>query len=132
MGTSILTIAIIVFILLRLIAATKKRTEVDIKKSMVKQRPPQSHVKDPVFESYPKEKHGGIKKSSSGSIVLKDDRNGDWLANQMREERRSLYRMSEMFGLKIQHESNCDAYALKKEHLKHCDADRIDSARPSN
>lgn len=133
MGSSIIFIAVFVFIALRMISAFKKQSTVDAKKSAVlKPRPAKSPSKDLVFESYPKEKHGGVKKSSAGSMVLKDDRDGDWLANQMREERRSLFRMSEMFGLKIQHASNCDAYALKSEHHRNCDATGIDTGRPNN
>ena len=45
-----------------------------------------------------------------------EDRQGDWLAEQIRAERHSLVEMSAMFDLKM-------------EHARHCDANGIDTGR---
>ncbi len=60
---------------------------------------------------------------------LMDDREHDWLARQLRDERVAKYKMSEMFELKREHAANCDAEMLKRFHAENCDADGIDTAR---
>ena len=62
------------------------------------------------------------------SSVLRDDRTNDWLAKQLREEHRAFKATSEMFDLKIEHASHCDARILEQFHKKHCDASGIDLA----
>lgn len=47
---------------------------------------------------------------------LRDDRNNDWLARQLREEKRSLGLMREMFDLKAEHANSCEAEMLKRFH----------------
>ena len=42
---------------------------------------------------------------AKGSSTLRDDRNNDWLARQLREEHRAFKMTSEMFDLKIEHAS---------------------------
>ncbi len=78
------------------------------------------------------------KKGSAQSNILKkepavnrlmDDREHDWLARQLRDERVAKYKMSEMFDLKREHAANCDAEMLKRFHAENCDADGIDTAR---
>ena len=105
-------------------------------------------LKDYVFESYPsaengskkccaedsegndgKKRYAGDREGHGGNMSLHDDLTGDWLAEQMREERRSMYKMSEMFGLKAEHAANCDAAMLKSEHHTGCDAKGIDRAK---
>lgn len=70
-------------------------------------------------------------KSASEAIgnKLMDDRNNDWLANQLREEHRAFKRTSEMFELKIEHVSHCDARYIEQFHHRYCDANKIDTAR---
>ena len=46
--------------------------------------------------------------------VLRDDRNNDWLAQQLRDEHRAFKATSEMFDLKIEHASHCDARLLEQ------------------
>ncbi|MBR5360949.1 MAG: hypothetical protein IK123_08690 [Lachnospiraceae bacterium] len=60
---------------------------------------------------------------------LMDDREHDWLARQLADERVAKRRMSAMFELKAEHEANCDAHANKLQHIANCDADGIDTAR---
>ena len=60
---------------------------------------------------------------------LLDDREHDWLAGQLREERAAKKRMSDMFELKAYHEANCDAEALRRFHASDCDAEGIDAAQ---
>lgn len=46
--------------------------------------------------------------------ALKDDRYNDWLARQMREERMALSRLSDMFELKMEHRSSCEAEMIRR------------------
>ena len=66
----------------------------------------------------------GDKKNS----VLRDDKENDWLARQLREEHRAFKVTSEMFDLKIEHASHCDARLLEQFHKRNCDAEGIDLA----
>lgn len=66
--------------------------------------------------------------SDRNSAVLKDDRDNDWLARQLREEHRAFKLTSEMFDLKIEHASHCDARLLEQFHRHNCTADGIDLA----
>lgn len=78
------------------------------------------------------EENRHVDTGSGETIVLRDkhkkstpnesleDRDNDWLASQLREERRSDNRMSDMFDLKEEHANNCDAYAIKREHERNC------------
>ena len=69
----------------------------------------------------------GDKKNS----VLRDDKNNDWLAKQLEEEHRAFKATSEMFDLKIEHASHCDAKILEQFHKRHCTADGVDLANGS-
>ncbi len=60
---------------------------------------------------------------------LMDDREHDWLAGQLREERAAKRRMSDMFDLKMEHTRNCEAEMLRDFHSSNCDAEGIDTAR---
>lgn len=71
---------------------------------------------------------GTITKDGKVSSSLRDDRNNDWLANQMREERNALFRLREMFGFQMQGKNLSDAELLKEFHMQHCDAERVDRA----
>lgn len=64
----------------------------------------------------------------SRTLAIKDDCNGDWLAKQLKDEKVSYSRMSEMFQLKAEHSKNCDAQLLKEFHHFTCEADKIDMA----
>ena len=61
-------------------------------------------------------------KERTTSSVLMDDRNNDWLAKQLRDEHIAFKSASDMFGLKIEHASHCDAQLLKNYHHLRCDA----------
>lgn len=60
---------------------------------------------------------------------LMDDREHDWLAGQLRDERAAKRRMSDMFDLKMEHSRNCEAEMLRQFHTAHCDAEGIDTAK---
>lgn len=60
-------------------------------------------------------------------MILKDDKNNDWLALQLREEAKAKVRMSDMFQLKADHLNKCDAEFIKRFHESNCDADGIDT-----
>ena len=65
---------------------------------------------------------------SKNSSVLRDDRANDWPAQQLREEHRAFKATSEMFDLKIEHASHCDAKLMEQFHRNYCDASGIDLA----
>ncbi|MBO4889710.1 MAG: hypothetical protein J5574_01850 [Lachnospiraceae bacterium] len=65
---------------------------------------------------------------SRNSSVLRDDKANDWLARQLREEHRAFKATSEMFDLKIEHASHCDARLIEQFHRRNCDANGIDLA----
>ncbi len=57
---------------------------------------------------------------SMGAVL--EDRNNDWLAHQIREERRIKMR-GDFWDIGAAHDKNCDARALKREHvLEHDDS----------
>ena len=62
------------------------------------------------------------------SSVLRDDTNNDWLARQLRDEHKAFKMTSEMFDLKIEHASHCDARLLEQYHRRNCDASGVDLA----
>ena len=70
----------------------------------------------------------GDKKNSS---VLRDDKANDWLAQQLRDEHKAFKTTSEMFDLKIEHASHCDARLLEQFHRRNCQADGVDLANGS-
>lgn len=64
-------------------------------------------------------------KDATGNLLL-EDRNNDWLAKQVREERKILLR-SDILDLGAAHEQACQADQLKKYHILEHD-DSIDTA----
>ena len=55
-----------------------------------------------------------------------EDRNNDWLANQLKEEKALEGKLSAMYYLKKNHEANCDAKKIRDVHRRNCDAEGID------
>ena len=66
------------------------------------------------------------------SSVLRDDKNNDWLARQLRDEHKAFKATSEMFDLKIEHASHCDARIMEQFHRRNCDASGDDLANGSS
>ncbi|MBR2529478.1 MAG: hypothetical protein IKE35_00450 [Lachnospiraceae bacterium] len=66
------------------------------------------------------------------SSVLRDDKNNDWLARQLRDEHKAFKATSEMFDLKIEHASHCDARIMEQFHRRNCDASGVDLANGSS
>lgn len=66
-----------------------------------------------------------------GNSVLRDDKNNDWLARQLRDEHKAFKATSEMFDLKIEHASHCDARLIEQYHRRNCSASGIDLANGS-
>lgn len=60
--------------------------------------------------------------------TMMEDRSNDWLAHQLTDERRALYKANSMFGQQMEHRQICDAQMLKDYHLANCNADGIDMA----
>ena len=76
----------------------------DVKPQMseqVHQKPP---VKQEPESSYNEDK----------SFRKLEDRDNDWLAQQLAEERRSLIRISDMLDLKLSHEADCEAKTVRR------------------
>lgn len=67
-------------------------------------------------------------KAEKATHTLMEDRANDWLAHQLSDERRALYRANSMFGQQMEHRQVCDARMLKEYHLANCSADGIDMA----
>lgn len=68
----------------------------------------------------------------SGSMKLEDisaytmeDRDNDWLAKQLREERKALKSTSAMMDLKMSHMEHCEADEIKQSHARAHKAGRI-------
>ena len=82
---------------------------------------PTPHVTPPVVPpAYNKKNAGHIHSFKEGGPVnsLMEDRQNDWLANQLREEHRAFKRTSDMFNLKIEHVAHCDAKLLHQYYNK--------------
>ncbi len=60
------------------------------------------------------------------TVYSMEDRQNDWLAKQLREESRLARRTSDMFDLKAEHASNCDARDLKDSHARAHRLGRLD------
>ena len=73
--------------------------------------------------------HSGAMRKEAPVSRLMDDREHDWLAGQLREEKAAKRRMSAMFELKAEHAADCDAETLKRFHASNCDAEGVDTAR---
>ena len=54
-----------------------------------------------------------------------ENRDDDWLAKQLREERAAKTMVSDMFQLKQEHAAYCDADRVKREHYNDCDAKKV-------
>lgn len=67
-------------------------------------------------------------KAERATHTQMEDRSNDWLAHQLSDERRALYKANSMFGQQMEHRQVCDARMLKEYHLANCSADGIDMA----
>ena len=70
---------------------------------------------------------GKTMRAERATHTLMENRDSDWLAEELREERRALYRTNAMFGQQMEHKQICDARMLKEYHLDHCSAGGIDT-----
>ena len=82
----------------------------------------------PLSPQYGGEGKKKVKKSLNIASVM-EDRNHDWLAKQLAEERVALFKTSAMFDLKMSHAAKCDAKELRDSHAKNCDAGGVDNAQ---
>lgn len=73
------------------------------------------------------EKTGSSYKREKQMHNSMEDRNNDWLAHELQDERRSLSKINAMFEQQMEHRQHCDARMLKEYHLNNCDAQRIDT-----
>ena len=70
---------------------------------------------------------GKTMRAERATHTLMENRNSDWLAEELRDEKRALYRINAMFGQQMEHKQICDARMLKEYHLEHCSAGGIDT-----
>lgn len=69
-----------------------------------------------------------IKVNKKYNHASMEDRNNDWLARELREEKRAQYRVSEMFQLKAEHKKDCQAEMIREFHKANCGSEGIDTA----
>lgn len=88
-----------------------------------------SNFQEPVKATIKKDSlNRHMAKESGGTTALRDDRSNDWLAKQLRDEKNAMYMMSDMFAMKAQHKSSCEAEMIKRFHEDNCDANYVDQA----
>lgn len=127
-GLIIIIWAIIVWSIIGKVLKNAKGTN---NKTAGKTKPPAANARKKGYVNYTPHKDivsvsrdMGDKRNS----VLRDDKENDWLAKQLREEHRAFKATSEMFDLKIEHASHCDARLMQQFHHRNCSADGVDLA----
>lgn len=129
--TILLYVAIIIFVVKKVKKVKGVSSTAGISKAQAQENiwmPKKPDSPRPAASSVPKSK--GVNKHmtrESQSDMLKDDRQHDWLAHQMAEERVAMRRMSDMFALKMEHQSSCEAELIRQFHQDHCDAGEVDT-----
>lgn len=63
----------------------------------------------------------------NAQLHMFENRERDWLAQQLYEENRTASMVEEMFDIRAAHASNCAAHNLRQEHFNNCSADYIDN-----
>ncbi|MBO4266525.1 MAG: hypothetical protein J5910_04975 [Lachnospiraceae bacterium] len=110
----------------------KNATGANKKTTAAKAKPPAASARKKGFVNYTPHKDivsvSRDMKDRKNSSVLRDDKENDWLARQLREEHRAFKATSEMFDLKIEHASHCDSRLLQQFHHRNCSADGVDLA----
>lgn len=86
------------------------------------------YVAKPVSNTPTKVANNKILAAEVNHNMLADDRTNDWLARQLRDEHLAFKQTKDMFDLKIEHASHCDAKYIRDFHHRECDAQRIDTA----
>lgn len=99
----------------------------------VNQRP------EPKYEAIRPESNMSASRSSMRGIdhdmrdtsrtFLRDDRSNDWLAKQLSDERRAYREMRDMFDLRDEHRSSCEAEMIKRFHEQNCESGHVDTAK---
>lgn len=105
----------------------KRPANVAARTSAAKKRDMQSY-QQAYRSKIPNTSGNHVRKEKPLEMSCYEDRDNDWLANQMREERAALYRLQDMFSFRMQGRNITDAELLKEFHVEHCDADRVDRA----
>ncbi len=129
MGSLVFFIQICVVVCIIIVAGRKQAAKKNDKKPYMRKPstlPPQGRANAG-------KRRTALRYNAEEGNAFVDDKNNDWLAKQLEEEKKIQGRLSEMFGLrynaKKDHEANCDAARIKKEHEKNCNADGIDTAK---
>ena len=122
--SGLISFLIIVFCVWSLIKKSNRQAKGGSKRAV------ENTVKSGVNPEMPVKVKSGLKSNTNGKVseTLHDDRTGDWLACQLKEERNSLYKMRDMFGFKMDGRSITDAELLKEFHMGHCDSGAVDKA----
>ena len=132
--SGVISLIFIVFVFYMVIRSSLKKNASGTTKSRIAPKPGQlpKNVRPRGYTNYrPHKDIVSVSRDmgdSKGSSVLRDDRNNDWLARQLREEHKAFKETSEMFDLKIEHASHCDAKILEQFHKRNCDARGVDLA----
>ena len=131
--SSALSSIIIIFVFFTIIARVLKKSASQTTKSKIApKQAKQGNVRPKGFTNYrPHKDIISVSREmgdSKGSSTLRDDRTNDWLARQLREEHKAFKETSEMFDLKIEHASHCDARFIEQFHRRNCDARGVDLA----
>lgn len=134
---AIITLIIIFFVIVPLIkgkkvgntkksvAATRRPERINNTNKNIKNIPNKPPTR-PV--STPSVKRSNTLKAEVNHAMLLEDRNNDWLARQLRDEHKAFKDTKDMFDLKIEHSSHCDARYIQQFHHNNCSAGGIDTA----
>ena len=71
-------------------------------------------MSEQVYQKPPVKREQESSYNEDKSFRKLEDRDNDWLAQQLAEERRSLIHISDMLDLKLSHEADCDAKMVKR------------------
>ena len=134
-------IGIVIFIIICFVIITRTKAkggtaskkQASVKSSSTRAIANQSSVKksSTVTKSVPAKVVTAKKDVASAQVnhnMLADDRANDWLAKQLRDEHIAFKNTKDMFDLKIEHASHCDAKYIRDFHHRECDATKIDTA----
>ena len=137
----IITIVAIVFIVIAILNKSKKNNSTNNTKRPAPAKRPnptvnqrstsasrQVSVKTTVNKPNIVEKRREAVRTEINRTMLLEDRNNDWLARQLRDEHKAFKDTKDMFDLKIEHSSHCDAEYIKQFHQKTCSANKVDTA----
>lgn len=126
----IAVICIIVFVLKKKKEASPSQSKNTSSRTLSQAKPVQSskNYSSSAYKSKPNARSKVVKAEVNHQMLL-EDRENDWLAQQLRDEHKAFKLTKDMFNLKIEHASHCDAKYVKQFHQAQCDANGVDIAK---